>query len=243
MCTLDKRGDIFFLTITGDDKHRLNPNLIESLRSALCKAREQSTRGSALITTACGKFFSNGFDLAWVESAGSSSSPSSAAHDRLHHLINLFNTLIADLISLSMSTIAAMTGHTIGGGMMLMISHNYVLMRSDRGALYMSELDIGMVFPDNTSVLVRSKVGSAAERELMLKASKLRAEEAVAMGIVEEAHCSAEATMEAAVRLGEKLGKRKWNGEVYAEIRKGLYPELCGVLGLANKAAIASSRL
>ncbi|CAL5392480.1 unnamed protein product [Camellia sinensis] len=237
MCALEKRGDIFFLTITGDDEHRLNPNLIESLRSALRKAREQSTRGSALITTARGKFFSNGFDLAWAESAGSSSA--AAAHDRLHHLINLFKTLIADLISLPMPTIAAVTGHAVGGGMMLMIRHDYVFMRSDRGVLYMSELDIGMAFPDNTLALVRSKVGSAAAgRELVLKASKVRAEEAVAMGIVEEAHCSAEATVEAAVRLGEKLRKRKWNGEVYAKIRKALYPELCGVLGLASKAVI-----
>ncbi|KAL7251500.1 hypothetical protein ACSBR1_013352 [Camellia fascicularis] len=183
MCALEKRGDIFFLTITGDDEHRLNPNLLESLRNA----REQSARGSALITTARGKFFSNGFDLAWAESAGSSFS--STAHDR--------------------------------------------------GVLYMSQLDIGMAFPDNTLVLVRSKDRSAAAgRELMLKVSKVRVEEAVAMGIVEKAHCSAEATVEAVERLGEKLGRRKWNGEVYAEIRKGLYPELCGVLGLASKAAI-----
>ncbi|KAL7220145.1 hypothetical protein ACSBR2_013079 [Camellia fascicularis] len=172
MCTLEKRGDIFFLTIIGDDEHRLNPNLIESLRSTLLKAREQSARGSALITTARG-------------------------------------------------------------------NHDYVLMRSHRGVLYMSQLDIGMAFPDNTLVLVRSKDSSAAAgRELMLKVSKVRVEEAVAMGIVEEAHCSAEATVEVVVRLGEKLGKRKWNGEVYAEIRKGLYPELCGVLGLASKAVI-----
>ncbi|XP_028118589.1 enoyl-CoA delta isomerase 2, peroxisomal-like [Camellia sinensis] len=132
MCTLEKRGDIFFLTITGDDEHRLNPNLIESLRSALRKAREQSTRGSALITTARGKFFSNGFDLAWAESAGSSSA--AAAHDHLHHLINLFKTLIADLISLPMPTIAAVTGHAVSGGLMFSsyLSHIYIISRSNK---------------------------------------------------------------------------------------------------------------
>ncbi|CAL5416417.1 unnamed protein product [Camellia sinensis] len=240
MCTLEKRGNIFFLTLTGDDEHRLNPTLIGSLRSALREAREQSTRGSALITTAHGKFFSNGFDLAWAQSGGSPS----AARDRLHHMVVLFRPLVADLISLPMPTIAAVTGHAAAAGMLLAMSHDYVLMRSDRGVLYMSELDIGMTLPENAMAVVRSKVGSAAaRRDLLLKASKVRAAAAVAMGIVDSAHDSAEGVVEAAVRLGEELTKKKWDGEVYGEIRKSLYPELCGILGLADKVVTASSKL
>ena len=237
MCTLEKRGEIFFLTLTGDDDHRLNPSLMDSLRSALREVKEQSTRGSALITTARGKFFSNGFDLAWAQSAGSAA----AVEDRLLHMVDLFKPEVADLISLQMPTIAAVTGHAAAAGMMLAMSHDYVLMRSDRGVLYMSELDIGMKFPDYFTALVRSKVGSAAaRRDVMLRAKKVTALEALAMGIVDSAHDSAEAVVEVAVRLGEELVKRKWDGEVYAEIRKALYPELCGVLGLANKAVITS---
>lgn len=63
MCTLEKRGNIFILTLTGDDEHRLNPTLIASLRSTLTDVKSQATKGSVLITTAQGKFFSNGFDL------------------------------------------------------------------------------------------------------------------------------------------------------------------------------------
>ena len=237
MCTLEKRGEIFFLTLTGDDDHRLNPSLVDSLRSALREVKEQSTRGSALITTARGKFFSNGFDLAWAQSAGSAA----AVEDRLLHMVDLFKPAVADLISLPMPTIAAVTGHAAAAGMMLAMSHDYVLMRSDRGVLYMSELDIGMKFPDYFTALVRSKVGSSsARRDVMLRAKKVTASEALAMGIVDSAHDSAEAVVEAAVHLGEELVKRKWDGEVYAEIRKALYPELCGVLGLADKAVITS---
>ena len=67
MCTLEKRAKVFFLTLNGDGyDHCLNPSLIESLQSALREAKDQSTRGSALIIGASGKFFSNGFDLAWT---------------------------------------------------------------------------------------------------------------------------------------------------------------------------------
>ena len=50
-------------------------------------------------------------------------------------------------------------------------------------------------------------------------------------------------SVEAAVRLGDRLAERRWNGEVYAEIRKSLYPELCGMLGLVSKTIVASSKL
>lgn len=84
---------------------------------------------------------------------------------------------------------------------------------------------------------------SATRRDILLKAVKMRAAEAVAMGIVDSVHDSGEATVEAAVHLGEELAKRKWDGEVYADIRKSLYPELCGLVGLAGKEVIASPRL
>lgn len=110
--------------------------------------------------------------------------------------------------------------------------------------LLCSFFDTGMTFPDYFTALVRSKVGSSAtRRDILLKAAKMRAAEAVATGIVDSVHESGEATVEAAVRLAEELVKRKWDGEVYADIRKSLYPELCGVLGLASKGVIASPRL
>jgi len=235
MCTLEKRGNIFLLTLTGDDEHRLNPTLIASIRSTLAEIKSQATRGSALVTVAQGKFFSNGFDLAWAQAAGSVT----AAKDRVLHMVDLFKPFVADMASLPMPTIAAVTGHAAAAGLMLALSHDYVLMRRDRGVMYMSELDIGMTLPDYFTALVRSKVASpAARRDVLLKAAKVKAEEGVAMGLVDSAHDSRDAAVEAAVRMGEELGKRKWDGEVYAEIRKSLYPELCGVLGLVCGKAV-----
>ncbi|GKV23405.1 hypothetical protein SLEP1_g33140 [Rubroshorea leprosula] len=50
-------------------------------------------------------------------------------------------------------------------------------------------------------------------------------DEAMKMGIVEAAHDNQDEVSKASVRLGEELSKRNWKGKVYAEIRKGLYPE------------------
>ncbi|XP_016647235.1 PREDICTED: LOW QUALITY PROTEIN: enoyl-CoA delta isomerase 2, peroxisomal-like [Prunus mume] len=206
MCTLEKRGDLFFLTLTGDDEHRLSLTLIDSLLSALSQAKSQATRGSVLVTTAHGKFFSNGFDLGWAQAAGSAS----AALARLSKMVAALARFL------------------------LALSHDYFLMRRDRGVLYMSEVDLGLPFPDYFTAAFLAKMGSVSgRRDVMLRGMKLKGDEAVKLGIVESAHDSAESTVEAAVRLGEQLAKRKWNGDVYAEIRKSLYPELCGVVGVA----------
>ncbi|GMN37268.1 hypothetical protein TIFTF001_042602 [Ficus carica] len=236
MCTLEKRGNLFFLTLTGDSDHRLSPSVISSLLTALSQIKSQASRGSALITTAEGsKFFSNGFDLAWAQSAGSSS----AAADRLYSMVDAFKPVVAALISLPMPTIAALPGHAAAGGLMLALCHDYIVMRKDRGVLYMSEVDIGLPLPDYFAAVMRAKIGSAAvRRDVMLVGRKIKGEEAVAMGIAESAHDSAESAVEAAVRLGEQLARRKWNGEVFAEIRKSMFPELCGVLGIAEIAIV-----
>ncbi|KAK1379875.1 enoyl-CoA delta isomerase 2, peroxisomal-like [Heracleum sosnowskyi] len=240
MCTLEKRGNIFVLTLTGDDQHRLNPTLISTLRSHLSQIKAQSTRGSALVTLAEGKFFSNGFDLDWAQK---NSRSADEARAKLVEMVELFRPVVKDLIALPMPTIGAITGHAAAAGLVLALSHDHVFMRRDRGVMYMSEVDIGLTFPDYFSVFFRSKVASpAARRDLLLNGMKLKAEDAVAMGIIDSAYDDAEKTVDAAVQLAEKLGKRKWDGVVYGEIRKSLLPELCDIVGLVG-AGVATSRL
>lgn len=232
MCTLEKRGDIFYLTLTGSDEHRLNPTLIASIRSHLSTVKSQSTPGTVLITVADGKFFSNGFDLAWA-------AKSSNAVKSLSHMVNLFQDVVADLLSLPVPTIAAVTGHAAAAGFLLAISHDYVMMNRERGVLYMSEIDIGMTLPEYFTVAFGSKVAKPeVRRDVLLRGVKVKADEAYVKGLIDSAYDSGEKTVEAAVRFGEELSKRKFDGEVYAEIRKSLYPELTNVLGLVTKSVV-----
>nr|DAD31105.1 TPA_asm: hypothetical protein HUJ06_009956 [Nelumbo nucifera] len=129
----------------------------------------QAKRGSVLVTTEQGKFFSNGFDLAWAEPAGSSS----FLH-RLQHMDDSLKAIMVNLLSFPMLTIAAVLGHAAAAGFML---------RKDRGVLYMSELDIRLTLPDYFMALLREKIRSPmAQCNVVLHAVKVKAEEAVKMG-------------------------------------------------------------
>ncbi|PIA57849.1 hypothetical protein AQUCO_00500043v1 [Aquilegia coerulea] len=239
MCTLETRGNIFLLTLTGNTEHRLSPTLISQIRSLLSQIRSesQSKPGSVLITTSeKGKFFSNGLDLAWAESDGESH-----YRDRLVQMTVDFKLLIADLISFPLPTIAAVTGHAAAAGFMLAIAHDYVLMRKDRGVLYMSEIDIGLTFADYFMELMRAKFGSPNNlRDFVLQGMKVRGEEGVKRGIIDSVYNSPEETVEAAIQLGEKLGLKKLHGEVYAEIRKHTLKDVSLVLGLVHKVVVVS---
>ncbi|XP_022145482.1 enoyl-CoA delta isomerase 2, peroxisomal-like [Momordica charantia] len=232
MCTVEKRGNLFILTLTGDDEHRLSPSLIDSILAALSQIRAQASPGSVLITTSHGKFFSNGFDLRWAHAAGSVS----AAADRLSHMVHIFKPVVAQLLSLPMPSIAAISGHAAAAGFILALSHDYLIMRSDRGVLYMSEVDLGLTLPDYFTALFNSKIGSGSvRRDVFLRGMKVKGEAAVRMGIVESAHDGDDGAMKAALRLGEQLAARNWEGEPYAEIRKSLYPGISRLLGLPEK--------
>ncbi|CAK9318724.1 unnamed protein product [Citrullus colocynthis] len=239
MCSVEKRGKLFILTLTGNHQHWLNPSLINSILKALSlvKAEAGASLGSVLITTSQGKFFSNGLDLPWILSASSLS----AARNRLNHMIQIFKPLLAQLLCFPIPTVAALPGHAAAAGLLLALSHDYLIMRTDRGVLYMSELDLGATLPDYFMALAKSKIGSSSvRRDVFLRGMKVRGEAAVRMGIADSAHHGEDGVMEAAVRLGEELAERNWDGDAYAEIRKSLYPEISGLLGLTPKVMIIS---
>ncbi|CAN6332326.1 unnamed protein product [Urochloa humidicola] len=164
MCTLEQRGRVFVLTLTGDGEHRLGHALIASLRSAVASAAAQAGAGGgggfALVTVGEGRFFSNGLDIAW---AGTSRA-------RLGELVDALRPLAADLLALPMPTIAAVTGHASAGGFLLALCHDYRFMRGDRGVLYMSEVDIGLPLPPYFAAVLRSKITAAnALRDVALR--------------------------------------------------------------------------
>ncbi|XP_068645014.1 enoyl-CoA delta isomerase 2, peroxisomal-like [Aristolochia californica] len=231
MCTLEKRGRVFVLTLTGDDEHRLGPSRIDKISAALQHVRASSTPGSVLVTTAEGKFFSNGFDLDWARASGLTD------RELDQRMGNPFERhIMAELLSLPIPTIAAVTGHAAAAGFVLALCHDYVFMRKDRGFLYMSELDISLPFPDSFMALMRDKIGnSAARRNVVLRAAKIKATEAAAMGIIEAACESAEETVKAAMRLAEELVGKKWDGDIYGSIRKGTLRETSEYFGLVTK--------
>ncbi|GJN06387.1 hypothetical protein PR202_ga24114 [Eleusine coracana subsp. coracana] len=216
LCTVERRGRVHVITLTGPGEHRLGPALLGAIRSAVAAA---SAGAGALVLAAEGKFFSNGFDQAWARTVP------------LHlqaTMEDAFRALVADLLALPVPTVAAVTGHAAAAGCALALAHDAVFMRGSRGFLYMSEVDAGIKIIDFFAEIMREKVPDAvARRDLLLRGDRMPAAEAVRRGMVDVAvEGGVEDVVNAAVAEAEKLAAREWDGEVVAEIRKAAWPKL-----------------
>ena len=99
MPTLDRDGEVFVLNL-GDTENRFHPDWLAEAKSHLDEV-ESADGPRALVTTATGKFFSNGLDLEWL---------SQNSGDFLGYVVSV-HELFAKVLALPVPTVAAIQGH------------------------------------------------------------------------------------------------------------------------------------
>lgn len=214
MCTLEKRGRVYILTLLGEGDHRFNPSTIDAISAALQEVNDSPDAG-ALVTTNEGRYFSNGLDLQWIFQN---------PEDHLSTIRIKFENLLAAFMRVKVPTIAAICGHAAAGGFILALAHDYRFMRGDRSVLYMSELDVGMKLPRSLLALIRSKLSPGTLRDVVLGARKFSAQMALEGGIADSVFADSPQTLEAAVGEAQKLAGRGWKKEIYSQLRLGVFP-------------------
>jgi enoyl-CoA hydratase/carnithine racemase len=128
--TLERRGDVFILTMRKAPENRINIAFAQEIISALRYI--QRTLGplssGALITKGFDeKFWCTGLDLDEAERDPFANSDG-------------FYPLLAAMMDFPYPTVALLTGHTFGGACPFALSHDYRVMNSKRGFLSMVRL-------------------------------------------------------------------------------------------------------
>ncbi|WP_040779175.1 enoyl-CoA hydratase-related protein [Nocardia pneumoniae] len=145
MPTLDYHDKIAVLDLGGDE-NRFSPAVIEHVVAHVDTALADGAAG--LVTTASGKFYSNGLDLDWLAENA----------DRAEWYVGQVQALFAKILTLPMPTAAALPGHAFGAGAMLAIAHDYRVMRADRGYFCFPEVDIRIPFTPGMAALIQAKL-------------------------------------------------------------------------------------
>jgi len=195
MCTLEKRGNVYILTSTGNGEHRLNPTLLDSIRSALSRLRSEPTPLPPFWSP---PHTANSSPMATIFRGPDPQHPNPSpylatgwCHQNCVVPYPITFLFPCQRLQLSLDT------RRQGGWSTLCV----VIKRRDRGFLYTSELDIGLVVPAWFMALLECKFGDVKARmDVVLKAAKLTAEK----GTVDMAVGNAEETVEAAVGLGKE---------------------------------------
>lgn len=170
----------------GEDENRFSPTFLDDIDNALDQAIADGAQG--LITTADGKFYSNGLDPDWL----------SAHPDRAQWYIGRVHQLLARMLTLPLPTAAAVVGHAFGAGAMLAIAHDFRVMRADRGYFCFPEVDIRIPFNPGMAALIQAKLTPRAAVASMTTGRRFSGPDAQEFGIV-DASCPEGAVTDAAL--------------------------------------------
>ena len=173
MPQLDRDGDVWVLDL-GDTENRFHPDWVATV-SDLVDEAAAAPAPRALVTSATGKFWSNGLDLEWL----------GEHQDQVDAYIAGVHDLFAKVLAAPLPTVAAVQGHAFAAGAMLALAHDWRVMRVDRGFFCLPEADINIPFTPGMDALIRAKLTPAAATAAMVGARRFGGEEALAAGIVD----------------------------------------------------------
>jgi enoyl-CoA hydratase/carnithine racemase len=188
------RHDDAYLLHLGDDENRFSPAWLGAVHSAL----DEVVRDPApVVTTASGKFYSNGLDLEWLMSHG----------DQVASYTADVQELLARVLTLPVATVAAVSGHAFGAGAMLALAHDWRVMRADRGFLCLPEVDIRLPFTPGMAALIQAKLTPRAAVDCMTTGTRFAGPDALASGLVDGIAGESELVDAAVARVAGLRGK------------------------------------
>ncbi|HUH67892.1 MAG TPA: enoyl-CoA hydratase-related protein [Mycobacterium sp.] len=179
----------------GDDENRFSPGFLDEVHGHLDEVVNGGAGG--LVTTAGGKFYSNGLDVDWLGAHG----------DRTQWYVDRVHALLARMLTLPIPTAAAVVGHAFGAGAMLAMAHDFRVMRADRGYFCFPEVDIRIPFTPGMAALIQAKLTPQTAIASMTTGRCFGGGDAMQSGIVDATAVEGEVTAAAVDVLRPLAGK------------------------------------
>jgi enoyl-CoA hydratase/carnithine racemase len=212
---LNRDGEVFVLDL-GDTENRFHPDWLLEVQAQL-DTIESADGPRALVTTATGKFFSNGLDLDWLGRHG---------EEFLPYVISV-QALLARVLTVPVPTVAAIQGHSFAGGAMLALAHDFRVMRADRGYVCLPEVDINIPFTRGMAGLIQGRLSKKTAHEAMTTGRRYGGTDALAAGIV-DAVAHEDDVLSAAIEMARPLvGKA---GPTLGTIKSRMYADAVAAL-------------
>jgi len=215
--TLRREGDVFVLDWNDGGDNRFRDEAIAGWNAALDEV-ERTEGPKALVTTGAGKFYSNGLDLDWAFRERKDDFPD--------YILEVL-AILGRVLTLPCITVAAGNGHAFGAGALLLLTHDFRLMRADRGFFCMPEIDMkAYLHPGMTAVLAARLPGQTAH-EVIATGRRYGGGDAKAAGIVEQALPEAELLPRAIALAGGLAAKAN---PAMKRLKSDLYPHVLAAL-------------
>ena len=201
----------------------LGEKVLHHRRDLILGAPIASDAPPALVLAGRPGSFSAGLDLKAVQGYG-------PAEQR--RLVEGINRMALGAYALPCPVVCAITGHAIAGGFVLAVCGDHRV-ASVEGRYGLTEVKVGVPYPQGAIGVVRAELTAAAARILVLGNRLVSAEECVRLGAFDEA-VEPEAVIDRAVEIARELAELP--ADVYARTKAELRAET-----LANLRAAADA--
>jgi enoyl-CoA hydratase/carnithine racemase len=225
MPALDRTGDVFLLDL-GSDENRFNPDWVGAVEELLDEVAA-APAPRALVTTATGKFWSNGLDLEWM----------GRNQDAVGDFVARVHALLGTVLALPVPTVAAIQGHCFAAGAMLALAHDFRVMRADRGFFCLPEVDIHIPFTPAMAALIQARLSKKTAHEAMTTGRRYGGEDAAAAGLADHA-VGEDEVVARAVEVAAGLADK--DGATLGAIKERMYPAALALLRDAAPVAFGS---
>lgn len=175
MLDIQSRDGITEIQLARPPANALDPALVAALRAAVQGAPADGARG--LILAGREGMFCAGLDVPALLQLD---------RDAMRAFWREFFALCAALARAPIPVVAAVTGHSPAGGAVLALMCDYRIMAHGPFRIGLNEVEVGLSVPDCLQLAMRRIVGPYRAERLLVAGAMIEAEQARAIGLVDE---------------------------------------------------------
>jgi enoyl-CoA hydratase len=205
--TLSERDGVAVLTADRPPANAMDVELLDELVGAVGQLAKDPP--PALVLAGRPGFFSAGLDLKAVPGYGP---------DELRRMVDGINGMAIGVYALPCPVVCAITGHAIAGGFVLAVCGDHRV-ASTEGKYGLTEVKVGVPYPQGAIGVVRAELSAAAARVLVLGNRLVDAAECVRLGAFDEA-VAPDAVIDRALEVAQELAELP--AEIYARTKAEL---------------------
>jgi enoyl-CoA hydratase len=198
---------ILVLAIDRPPANAMDLGLLREIVAAVARVAGEGPR--ALVLAGRPRCFSAGADLKAVPGYGP---------DEQREMVTLINAMALGGYELPFPVVGAITGHAIAGGMVLALCAD-IRVASAAGRYGLTEVQVGVPYPQAAIGVVRAELSPQAARLLALGSELTDARECERLGVFDEV-LDGEDVLSRSLHLAERLAKLP--PEVYARTKRDL---------------------
>jgi len=210
--------DTLLIAIDRPPVNALDLDMIVELEHVFADAAQKAPRNGVVLTGE-GQVFSAGVDVRAFMSYN---------RDQRHAMVRAITRMVAQLISIPKPVVAAVNGHALGGGFVLMLGCDYrIATDSELAKLGMTEAQAGIPFPAGPLEVIRNELAPELLRHLTLTSAVLTPRDFLQSRALDEL-CPVQDLRSQALAMASKLAAQPGFEAVKQQVRGDLRGRIGG---------------